>query len=82
MTDLLQTQQSAAKSPAVVVRSVDLKEKISLLDQNVESLLNQDLKINREIEGVKSNVESVKNGLSKQIQQINVCLKNGIVTYR
>ena len=75
MTDLLQTQQSAAKSPAVVVRSVDLKEKISLLDQNVESLLNQDLKINREIEGVKSNVESVKNGLSNQIQQINVCLK-------
>ena len=72
LTELLQTRQPAAKSQAAV-KSIELQEKIDLLQENVEKLLNQDRNINLEIKEIKSNVESVKNGLSNQIQQINVC---------
>ena len=72
LTDLLQTRQPTAKSQAAAVRSIELKDKINLLGENIETLLNQDRNINREIKEVKSNVESVKKGLSNQIQQINV----------
>ena len=71
LTDLLQTRQPAAKSQAV--KSIELQEKIDVLEENVETLLNQDRNINGEIREVKSNVETVKDGLSNQIQQINVC---------
>ena len=74
LTELLQTRQPAAKSQAAV-KSFELQEKIDLLKENVEKLLNQDRNINREIKEIKSNVESVKNGLSNQIQQINVSQK-------
>ena len=72
LTDLLQAQQPVVKSPAVVVRSMDLKGKINLLEQNVESLLNQDRNINQEIKEVKSNFATVQAGLTNQIQQISV----------
>ena len=74
LTDLLQAQQPALKSQAVVVKSVDLRTKIDLLEQNVESLMNQDRSMNKEIQEVKSNFETVKNGLTNQIQQISVSL--------
>ena len=76
LTDLLQTlqtRQPAAKSQGATAKSIELQEKIDLLKENVEKLLNQDRNINREIKEVKSNVETVKDGLSNQIQQINVC---------
>ena len=72
---MIQTLQPAVKSQAVVVESVDLREKIYLLEQNVKSLLDQDRNINQEIKEVKSNFETVKNGLTNQIQQISVSLK-------
>ena len=59
----------------MIVGSADLKGRISLLEDNVKSLLNQDSSINAEIKEVKSIVESIKNGLSNQIQQINVSQK-------
>ena len=74
LTDLLQAQQPALKSQAVVVKSVDLRTKIDLLEQNVESLMNQDRSMNKEIQEVKSSFETVKNGLTNQIQQISVSL--------
>ena len=74
LTGLLQAQQPALKSQAVVVKSVDLRTKIDLLEQNVESLMNQDRSMNKEIQEVKSNFETVKNGLTNQIQQISVSL--------
>ena len=72
---MLQAQQPAVKSPAVVVRSMDLKEKINLLEENVESLLNQDRNITEDIKEVKSTFATVKAGLTNQIQQISVSWK-------
>ena len=77
---MLQGQQSAAKSQAATVESSELKEKITLLEDNVESLMNQDRSLDEEIKEVKNNFETVKNGLTNQIQLINVgfceaCLK-------
>ena len=72
---MLQAQKPAVKSPAVVIRSMDLKEKINLLEENVESLLNQDRNITEEIKEVKSNFATVKAGLTNQIQQISVSCK-------
>ena len=72
---MLQAKEPAVKSPAVVVKSMDLKEKINLLEENVESLLNQDRNITEEIKQVKLNFATVKAGLTNQIQQISVSWK-------
>ena len=72
---MLQAKEPAVKSQAIVVRSMDLKEKINLLEENVESLLNQDRNITEEIKEVKSNFATVKAGLTNQIQQISVSWK-------
>ena len=73
-TNWLQAQSPAnVKSQAPTIASVSLQEKIGLLEENVEALLKKDRSINEEIKAVKSNVNSVKNGLSNQIRQINVC---------
>ena len=69
---MLQGQQSAAKSQVATVESSELKEKITLLEENVESLMNQDRSLDEEIKEVKNNFETVKNGLTNQIQLINV----------
>ena len=69
---MLQEQQSAAKSQVATVESFELKEKITLLEENVESLMNQDRSLDEEIKEVKNNFETVKNGLTNQIQLINV----------
>ena len=69
---MLQGQQPAAKSQAATVESSELKEKITLLEENVESLMNQDQSLDEEIKEVKNNFETVKNGLTNQIQLINV----------
>ena len=71
-SDLLQGQKSAAKSQEVTVVSTELKEKITLLEKNVESLMDQDRSLDEEINEVKINFETVKNGLTNQIQLINV----------
>ena len=68
---MIQGQQSAAKSQA---ESSELKEKLTLLEENVESLMNQDRSLDGEIKEVKNNFETVKNGLTNQIQLINVSL--------
>ena len=77
---MLQGQRSAGKSQAATVESSELKEKIALLEENVESLMNQDRSLDEEIKEAKINFETVKNGLTNQIQLINVsffeaCLK-------
>ena len=73
MTNWLQTQPTAVKSQVATIGSVSLKEKIGLLEGNVESLLKKDRSINEEIEAVKSNMNSMQTGLTNQIRQINVC---------
>ena len=72
---MLQTQQPAVKSQAAVVRSVDLNAKISLLEENVESLLNQDRNITEEVREATLKFESVTNELVNQVKQINVSVK-------
>ena len=72
---MLQAKEPAVKSPAVIVKSIDLKDKINLLEENVESLLNQDRNITEEIKQVKLNFATVKAGLTNQIQQISVSWK-------
>ena len=73
LTNWLQAQPTAVKSQVATIGSVSLKEKIGLLEGNVESLLKKDRSINEEIEAVKSNMNSMQTGLANQIQQINVC---------
>ena len=72
---MLQTQQPAVKSQAAVVRSVDLNAKISLLEENVESLLNQDRNITEEVKEVTLKFESVTNELANQVKQISVSVQ-------
>ena len=74
MADLLKLNQPAPKSQAVRVESVDLNEKINLLDENVQSLLDRSQTIDYEIKTVQSKVEFIAKGLTNQIMQINVSL--------
>merc|ERR1719284_798493 len=62
------------------VVSNDLNEKINLLSENVQSLLDRDQTIDEEIKTVKSDFEAMAKGMSNQIQQINENL-NGTFTY-
>ena len=52
--------------------SNDLNEKIDLLSENVQSLLDRDETINEEIKTVKSDFEAMSKGLTNQVRQINV----------
>ena len=52
--------------------SNDLNEKIDLLSENVQSLLDRDETISDEIKTVKSDFEAMSKGLTNQIRQINV----------
>ena len=76
MTDFLQAQQSQAalKSSAPQAGSVEMIEKITLLEKNIQALTNREDNIHAEIKAVKTNVESVKRGFTAQIHQINVCI--------
>ena len=74
MTDLLKLNQPAPKSQAVRVESVGLNEKINLLAENVQSLMDRNQTIDNEIKTVQSNVEFIAKGLTNQIKQINVSL--------
>ena len=74
MADLLKLNQPAPKSQAVRIESVGLNEKINLLAENVQSLLDRNQTIDNEIKTVQSNVESIAKGLTNQIKQINVSL--------
>ena len=75
MTDFLQAQQSQAalKSSAPQAESIEITEKITLLEKNIQTLTNREDNIHAEIKAVKTNVESVKRGFTAQIHQINVC---------
>ena len=74
MADLLKLNQPAPKSQALRIESVGLNEKINLLAENVQSLLDRNQTIDNEIKTVQSNVESMAKGLTNQIKQINVSL--------
>ena len=54
------------------VVSNDLNEKINLLYENVQSLLDRDQTIDDEIVTIKSDFEALSQGLTTQINQINV----------
>ena len=73
MTDFLEAQQSQSDLQSTS-RSVDVIEKISLLQENFQTLANQGEMFNDEIKAIKSNVELVEKGLTNQIHQINVSL--------
>ena len=72
MADLLKQNQPAPKSQAVRVESVGLNERINLLAENVQSLMDRNQTIDNEIKTVQSNVEFIAKGLTNQIKQINV----------
>ena len=74
MADLLKQNQPAPKSQAVRVESVGLNERINLLAENVQSLMDRNQTIDNEIKTVQSNVEFIAKGLTNQIKQINVSL--------
>ena len=67
---MLKTENAAIISQPV--ESVNLKKKINLLSENVQSLLDRDQTIDEEIKTVKSDFEAMAKGMSNQIQQINV----------
>ena len=73
MTDFLEAQQSQSDLQSTS-RSVDVIKKISLLEENFQTLANQGEMFNDEIKAIKSNVELVEKGLTNQIHQINVSL--------
>ena len=52
--------------------SNDLNEKINLLSENVQSLLDRDETMNEEIKTVKSDFAAMEKGLTNQVRQINV----------
>ena len=56
--------------------SNDLNEKINLLSENVQSLLDRDQTIDEEIATIKSDFQTTAKGLTNQIRQINVSLIN------
>ena len=64
------TNQPALKSQAVRIESVGSNEKINLLAENVQSLLDRNQTIDNEIKIVQSNVESIAKGLTNQIKQL------------
>ena len=74
MTDLFKLNQPAPKSRAAPVESVGLDEKINMLAENVQSLIDRNQTIDNEIKTVQSNVEFIAKGLTNQIKQINVSL--------
>ena len=71
LTDFLEAQQSQSDLQSTS-RSVDVIKKISLLEENFQTLANQGDVFNDEIKAIKSNVELVVKGLTNQIHQINV----------
>ena len=71
MTDFLEAQQFQSDLQSTS-RSVDVIKKISLLEENFQTLANQGDVFNDEIKAIKSNVELVEKGLTNQIHQINV----------
>ena len=62
--------QQGLKSPAADIKSNDIIEKINLLAENVQSLVERNQTIDDEIKMVQSNFASV----AYQIRQINVSL--------
>ena len=58
------------------VVSNDLNEKINLLSENVQSLLDRDQTIDEEIATIKSDFQATAKGLTNQVRQINVSLIN------
>ena len=58
------------------VVSNDLNEKINLLSENVQSLLDRDQTIDEEIATIKSDFQATAKGLTNQVRQINVSLVN------
>ena len=74
LADLLKLNQPAPKSQAVRVESIGLNEKINLLAENVQSLIDRNQTIDNEIKTVQSNVDFIAKGLTNQIKQINVSL--------
>ena len=73
MTDFFQAQQSQSDLQSTS-GSVEVADKISLLEENIQTLTNQRDVFNGEIKAIKSNVESVEKKLINQIHQINVSL--------
>ena len=69
---MLKTENAAITSQPV--ESVNFNEKINLLSENVQSLLDRDQTIDEEIKTVKSDFEAMVTGLTNQVRQINVSL--------
>ena len=67
---MLKPQQQGLKSPAADIKSNDIIEKINLLAENIQSLVERNQTIDDEIKMVQSNFASV----AYQIRQINVSL--------
>ena len=70
MADLLKPQQQGLKSLAADIKPNEIVEKINLLAENVQSLVERNQTIDDEIKMVQSNFASV----AYQIRQINVSL--------
>ena len=64
--------QPAPESQAVGDESVNFNEKINLLAENLQSLMDRNQTIDNEIKKVQSNVQFVAKRLTNQIKQINV----------
>ena len=69
---MLKTEQPSVISPATPVRPIELTEKVNLLSENVQSLLDRDQTIEEEILTIKSDFEAMTKGLINQVRQINV----------
>ena len=69
-------EQSDLTTKIEPVVSNDLNEKINLLSENVQSLLNRDQTIDEEIATIKSDFQATAKGLTNQVRQINVSLIN------
>ena len=67
---MLKTENAAIISQPV--ESVNLNEKINLLSENVQSLLDRDQTIDEEIATIKSDFQATAKGLTNQVRQINV----------
>ena len=72
LTDFLEDRQSQSDLQSTS-HSVDVIEKISLHEENIQTLTTQGNLFNVEIKAMKSKVELMEKGLSNQIHQINVC---------
>ena len=69
---MLKTENAAIISQPV--ESVNFNEKINLLSENVQSLLDRHQTIDEKIKTVKSDFEAMATGLTNQVRQINVSL--------